>query len=209
MAQDSNAQGTPTNDNVVSSAREGAVAVLTLQSGPVNALGTALRQGILAAVDAAEADPAVKAIVLIGGGRMFSAGADITEFGKPQSGISLPDLLNRIEAASKPVVAAIHGNALGGGLETALACHYRVAVPSAKVGLPEVKLGILPGAGGTQRLPRVVGPRKALEVIVGGSPIGAKAAAAMGLIDELARRTGFAPTRSPLPSGWWRKAGRS
>lgn len=191
MAQDSNAQGTPTNDNVVSTSREGAVAVLTLQSGPVNALGTALRQGILAAVDAAEADPAVKAIVLIGGGRMFSAGADITEFGKPQSGISLPDLLNRIEAASKPVVAAIHGNALGGGLETALACHYRVALPSAKVGLPEVKLGILPGAGGTQRLPRVVGPRKALEVIVGGSPIGAKAAAAMGLIDELAPEDGL------------------
>ncbi|SFV13110.1 3-hydroxyacyl-CoA dehydrogenase [Methylobacterium sp. 174MFSha1.1] len=191
MAQDSNAQGTPTqgtpnNDNVVSTAREGAVAVLTLQSGPVNALGTALRQGILAGVEAAEADPAVKAIVLIGGGRMFSAGADITEFGKPQTGISLPDLLNRIEASSKPVVAAIHGNALGGGLETALACHYRVAVPSAKVGLPEVKLGILPGAGGTQRLPRVVGPRKALEVIVGGSPIGAKAAAGMGLVDELA-----------------------
>ncbi|UHC18306.1 3-hydroxyacyl-CoA dehydrogenase NAD-binding domain-containing protein [Methylobacterium currus] len=191
MAQKSNAQGTPTNDNVVSTAREGAVAVLTLQSGPVNALGTALRQGILAGVEAAEADPAVKAIVLIGGGRMFSAGADITEFGKPQSGISLPDLLNRIEASSKPVVAAIHGNALGGGLETALACHYRVAVPSAKVGLPEVKLGILPGAGGTQRLPRVVGPRKALEVIVGGSPIGAKAAAGMGLIDELAPEDGL------------------
>ncbi len=191
MAQASNAQGTPTNDNVVSTAREGAVAVLTLQSGPVNALGTALRQGILAAVEAAEADPAVTAIVLIGGGRMFSAGADITEFGKPQSGIGLPDLLNRIEAVGKPVVAAIHGNALGGGLETALACHYRVAVPSAKVGLPEVKLGILPGAGGTQRLPRVVGPRKALEVIVGGSPIGAKAAAAMGLIDELAPEDGL------------------
>ncbi len=186
MAQDVNA-----NDNVVSTAREGAVAVLTLQSGPVNALGTALRQGILAAVEAAEADPAVTAIVLIGGGRMFSAGADITEFGKPQSGIGLPDLLNRIEAVGKPVVAAIHGNALGGGLETALACHYRVAVPSAKVGLPEVKLGILPGAGGTQRLPRVVGPRKALEVIVGGSPIGAKAAAAMGLIDELAPEDGL------------------
>ncbi|KTS32395.1 3-hydroxyacyl-CoA dehydrogenase [Methylobacterium indicum] len=165
--------------------------MLTLQSGPVNALGTALRQGLLAAVEAAEADPAVTAIVLIGGGRMFSAGADITEFGKPQTGISLPDLLNHIEAVSKPVVAAIHGNALGGGLETALACHYRVAVPSAKVGLPEVKLGILPGAGGTQRLPRVVGPRKALDVIVGGSPIGAKAAAAMGLIDELAPEDGL------------------
>ncbi|KMO18568.1 3-hydroxyacyl-CoA dehydrogenase NAD-binding domain-containing protein [Methylobacterium platani] len=179
------------NDNVVSTAREGAVAVLTLQSGPVNALGTALRQGILAALEAAEADSAVKAIVLIGGGRMFSAGADITEFGKPQSGISLPDLLNRIEASLKPVVAAIHGNALGGGLETALACHYRVAVSSAKVGLPEVKLGILPGAGGTQRLPRVVGPRKALDVIVGGSPIGAKAASGMGLVDELAPEEGL------------------
>ncbi|TNC08613.1 3-hydroxyacyl-CoA dehydrogenase [Methylobacterium terricola] len=191
MAQDANAQGKPTNDNVVATAREGAVAVLTLQSGPVNALGSGLRQGILAAIEAAEADPAVKAIVLIGGGRMFSAGADITEFGKPQSGIGLPELLNRIEAVGKPVVAAIHGNALGGGLETALACHYRVAVPSAKVGLPEVKLGILPGAGGTQRLPRVVGPRKALEVIVGGSPIGAKAAAGMGLIDELAPEDGL------------------
>ncbi|MFE1600607.1 3-hydroxyacyl-CoA dehydrogenase NAD-binding domain-containing protein [Methylobacterium sp. ID0610] len=171
---------------VVAESREGAVAVLTLQSGPVNALGSALREGILAAVERAEADPAVTAIVLIGGGRMFSAGADITEFGKPQRGIPLPDLLDRIEAAGKPVIAAIHGNALGGGLETALACHYRVAVPSAKVGLPEVKLGILPGAGGTQRLPRIVGPRKALEVIVGGAPIGAKAAAGMGLIDETA-----------------------
>ncbi|WP_407525662.1 3-hydroxyacyl-CoA dehydrogenase NAD-binding domain-containing protein [Methylobacterium oryzisoli] len=170
----------------VSESREGSVAVLTLQSPPVNALGSALREGIRAAVERAEADPAVAAIVLIGGGRMFSAGADITEFGKPQSGLSLPDLLNRIEAVGKPVVAAIHGNALGGGLETALACHYRVAVPSAKVGLPEVKLGILPGAGGTQRLPRIVGPRQALEVIVGGAPIGAKQAAAMGLIDELA-----------------------
>jgi 3-hydroxyacyl-CoA dehydrogenase len=175
-----------TDATPVSESREGAVAVLTLQSPPVNALGSALREGIRAAIERAEADPAVKAIVLIGGGRMFSAGADITEFGKPQSGIGLPDLLNRIEAVGKPVVAAIHGNALGGGLETALACHYRVAVPSAKVGLPEVKLGILPGAGGTQRLPRIVGPRKALEVIVGGAPIGAKQAAAMGLIDDLA-----------------------
>ncbi|GJD51165.1 Fatty acid oxidation complex subunit alpha [Methylobacterium crusticola] len=175
----------------VSTRREGAVAVLTLNSGPVNALGAALREGIRGAVAAASDDPSVRAIVLIGGGRMFSAGADIAEFGRPQSGISLPDLLNRIEATGKPVVAAIHGNALGGGLETALACHYRVAVPSAKVGLPEVKLGILPGAGGTQRLPRVVGPRKALEVIVGGSPIGAEAAAAMGLVDELAPEEGL------------------
>jgi 3-hydroxyacyl-CoA dehydrogenase len=175
-----------TDATPVSESREGAVAVLTLQSPPVNALGSALREGIRAAIERAEADPAVKAIVLIGGGRMFSAGADITEFGKPQSGIGLPDLLNRIEAVGKPVVAAIHGNALGGGLEAALACHYRVAVPSAKVGLPEVKLGILPGAGGTQRLPRIVGPRKALEVIVGGAPIDAQQAAAMGLIDDLA-----------------------
>ncbi|ACL60286.1 3-hydroxyacyl-CoA dehydrogenase NAD-binding domain-containing protein [Methylobacterium nodulans] len=170
----------------VSESREGPVAVLTLQSGPVNALSAALREGIRAAVERAEADQAVKAIVLIGGGRMFSAGADITEFGKPPRGIVLPDLLNRIEGARKPVIAAIHGNALGGGLETALACHYRVAVPSAKLGLPEVKLGLLPGAGGTQRLPRIVGPRKALEVIVGGAPIGAKQAAAMGLVDEIA-----------------------
>ncbi|WP_298960693.1 3-hydroxyacyl-CoA dehydrogenase NAD-binding domain-containing protein [uncultured Methylobacterium sp.] len=180
-----------TQDNPVSVSREGAVAVLTMRSGPVNALGSALREALRTAFDEAAADPAVSAIVLTGGGRMFSAGADITEFGKPQSGISLPALLDRIESVQKPVVAAIHGNALGGGLETALACHYRVALPSAKVGLPEVKLGILPGAGGTQRLPRIVGPRKALDVIVGGAPFGAKQAAGMGLIDDLAPEDGL------------------
>ncbi len=176
----------------VATSRKGSIAVLTMQSGPVNALGSDLRSGLEQAVAAAAADPQVRAIVLIGAGRMFSAGADIAEFGKPGAGaITLPDLLNAIEATGKPVVAAIHGNALGGGLETALACHYRVAVPSAKLGLPEVKLGILPGAGGTQRLPRVVGPHQALGMIVDGAPITAREGHAVGLVDALAPEDGL------------------
>ena len=129
---------------------------------------------------------AVKSIVLICEGRTFIAGADITEFGKAPTGPSLFDALAMIENASKPVVAAIHGTALGGGLEVALTCHYRVAVPSAKCGLPEVNLGLLPGAGGTQRLPRIVGPQKAMEMVTSGQHVGAKACLEMGLVDELA-----------------------
>ena len=148
-------------------------AVLTLDHAPVNGLGLALRTALAGAFQAAADDPDVAAIVLTGAGRMFSAGADITEFGTPKSMTppSLPEIINMIEQAKKPVVAAIHGNALGGGLELALGCAYRVAVPSTNMGLPEVSLGIIPGAGGTQRLPRVIGVAAALDMIVTGKPI--------------------------------------
>ncbi len=162
------------------------VAVLTLNSPPVNALSVALRTEIYDHLKALDANVAVKAIVLIGAGRGFSGGADIKEFGKPPEQPGLHEMLDRIEGLSKPVVCAIHGTTMGGGLETALTCHYRVAARSAKVGLPEVKLGLLPGAGGTQRLPRLVGVEKALEMIVFGDPISALDAHAAGLIDAVA-----------------------
>ena len=139
---------------------DGPIGVLTIDSPPVNALSADVRDGIAGGMTAAVADANVKAIVLICAGRTFIAGADISEFGKPPRGASLPDVQSAIEDSPKPVVAAIHGTALGGGLEVALVAHYRVAVASAKFGLPEVKLGLLPGAGGTQRLPRVVGRRR-------------------------------------------------
>jgi 3-hydroxyacyl-CoA dehydrogenase len=164
---------------------EGPIAVLTLNSPPVNALSAPVRDGIAAGLAAVAADDSVQAMVLICAGRTFIAGADITEFGRPPQGASLHKVIETIEAFPKPVVAAIHGTALGGGLETALACHWRVAVPSAKLGLPEVKLGLLPGAGGTQRLPRLVGVPQALEMVTSGSMIGAKQAVALGLVDEL------------------------
>jgi 3-hydroxyacyl-CoA dehydrogenase len=172
--------------NAVAKLELGEVAVLTLNSPPVNALSAPVRDGIWHGVHKAMADPAVKALVLICDGRTFIAGADITEFGKPPQGKSLFEAMEAMESASKPVIAAIHGTALGGGLETALCAHYRIAVPSAKVGLPEVNLGLLPGAGGTQRLPRIVGAQKALEMVTTGQHVPAKAAHAMGLIDELA-----------------------
>ncbi len=165
---------------------EGDVAIVTLNSPPVNALSAPVREGLTLGINAALADSAVKSVVLICDGRTFIAGADITEFGKAPVGPSLQDVQNTIENASKPVVAAIHGTALGGGLEVALTCHYRVAVPSAKCGLPEVNLGLLPGAGGTQRLPRIVGAAKALEMMTTGQHVPAKACLAMGLVDELA-----------------------
>ncbi len=164
---------------------EGDVGVVTLNSPPVNALSAVVREGLKGAFEAAIADPAVKAIVLICDGKTFIAGADITEFGKAMTGPSLQDVQAIIENAPKPVVAAIHGTALGGGLEVALVAHYRVAVPSAKAGLPEVNIGLLPGAGGTQRLPRIVGVEKALEMVTSGQHVPAKAAHAMGLFDEL------------------------
>ena len=164
---------------------EGEVAVLTLNSPPVNALSAGVRTAIDGGIRQALANDAVKSIVLICEGRTFIAGADITEFGKAPSGPSLFDALGMIENASKPVVAAIHGTALGGGLEVALTCHYRVAVPSAKCGLPEVNLGLLPGAGGTQRLPRIVGAQKAIEMVTSGQHVAAKACLEMGLVDEL------------------------
>ncbi|MDR3510485.1 MAG: 3-hydroxyacyl-CoA dehydrogenase NAD-binding domain-containing protein, partial [Caulobacteraceae bacterium] len=164
---------------------EGDIAVLTLNSPPVNALSAGVRDGIALGMAQALADPAAKAVVLICDGRTFIAGADITEFGGAQKGASLFDVQSAIENATKPVVAAIHGTALGGGLEVALTCHYRVAVPSARCGLPEVNLGLLPGAGGTQRLPRIVGAQKAMEMVTSGQHVPAKACLAMGLVDEL------------------------
>ena len=164
---------------------EGDVGVITLNSPPVNALSAAVRDGLAGGMAAAAADDAVKAVVLICDGRTFIAGADITEFGGAQKGASLPEVQNAIEGSSKPVIAAIHGTALGGGLEVALTCHYRVAVPSARCGLPEVNLGLLPGAGGTQRLPRIVGVEKALEMMTSGQHVPAKQCLEMGLVDEL------------------------
>jgi 3-hydroxyacyl-CoA dehydrogenase len=171
---------------VTTLAIEGDVAIVTLNSPPVNALSAPVREGLTLGISAAMADPAVKSVVLICDGRTFIAGADITEFGRAPVGPSLFDVQETIENAAKPVVAAIHGTALGGGLEVALTCHYRVAVPSAKCGLPEVNLGLLPGAGGTQRLPRIVGAAKALDMMTTGQHVGAKACLAMGLVDELA-----------------------
>ncbi|MDB5510617.1 MAG: 3-hydroxyacyl-CoA dehydrogenase [Enterovirga sp.] len=170
---------------------EDGIAVVTVDSPPVNALGAAVRDGVASRMREAAADQAVHAIVLLCAGRTFFAGADITEFGKPPRGIPLGQLVTLIEDSPKPVVAAIHGTALGGGLETALGCHYRVAVPSARVGLPEVKLGILPGAGGTQRLPRVVGVQRALEMITSGEHVPAAKAKEAGLIDEIVPEGGL------------------
>ena len=170
---------------VTSLAVEDGIAVLTVDSPPVNALSAAVRDGIAQGIREASADPAAKAIVLFCAGRTFIAGADISEFGMPRVGTPLIEMITIIESAPKPVVAAIHGTALGGGLETALGAHYRVAVPSAKVGLPEVKLGIIPGAGGTQRLPRVVGAQRALEMITSGEQVPAAKAKEAGLIDEI------------------------
>jgi 3-hydroxyacyl-CoA dehydrogenase len=165
--------------------RRGRVAVLTVHNPPVNALSQHVRQGLHEGVKQAIADPAVSAIVIVCAGRTFIAGADITEFGKPPAAPGLHEVLDLIEGSSKPVVAAIHGTALGGGLEVTLACHYRVGVKDARFGLPEVKLGLLPGAGGTQRLPRVVGVEKGLSMMVSGDPIRADEALKAGLIDEV------------------------
>ncbi|WP_138511150.1 3-hydroxyacyl-CoA dehydrogenase NAD-binding domain-containing protein [Maricaulis alexandrii] len=171
--------------SVITTRKDGDVLVVTSNNPPVNALGQAVRAGLAEAIQEASADDAIKAVVITCEGRTFFAGADITEFGKPPVGPSLPEVVDAIEASAKPVVAAIHGTALGGGLEVALACHYRIAVASAKLGLPEVKLGILPGAGGTQRLPRVVGVADALPMIVTGNPISASKAEGIGLVDKL------------------------
>ncbi len=160
------------------------IGVISINNPPVNALSHALREGLEKAIKAAQSD-ASEAIVLFCEGRTFIAGADITEFGKPPREPGLHEVLVAIENSNKLVVAAIHGTALGGGFETALACHYRCAVPSAKVGLPEVKLGLLPGAGGTQRVPRIAGVKAALEMITSGNPIAATAACEMGLVDEI------------------------
>jgi 3-hydroxyacyl-CoA dehydrogenase len=164
---------------------EGEVAVITINYPPVNALSAAVRDGLMDALTRALEAPAAKSIIIICEGRTFFAGADITEFGRPIKGVGLRVLSTAIEEASKPVIAAIHGTALGGGFELALCCHYRVAVPSAKCGLPEVKIGLLPGAGGTQRLPRLVGVEKALEMITSGEHAPAQACLDLGLVDAL------------------------
>src|SRR5580765_7079612 len=163
----------------------GRVAVLTVDNPPVNALSQHVRKGLHDGIKQAIADQNAQAIVITCAGRTFIAGADITEFGKPPTEPGLHAVLDLIEGSPKPVVSAIHGTALGGGLEVTLACHYRVGVKTARFGLPEVKLGLLPGAGGTQRLPRVVGAQKALQMIVSGDPIGADEALKVGLIDEI------------------------
>ena len=160
------------------------IGVIAVDNPPVNALSHAVRQGIHDAISTAQQDGS-KAVLIVCAGRTFIAGADITEFGMPPKEPHLPDLCNTIEASSKPVVAALHGTALGGGLEVALSCHYRCAVPGAKVGLPEVKLGLLPGAGGTQRLPRLIGASAALDLMISGNPVDAAKAAALGLIDHI------------------------
>ena len=175
---------TPSAD-VVTRELRGKVLLVTIDHAPVNALSADVRRGLLAAVEAADADKAVEAVLIVGAGRNFIAGADIREFGKPPVPPSLPDVCNRIEACTKPVVAAIHGAALGGGLEVALAAHYRIAVDGAKLGLPEVQLGLLPGAGGTQRTPRLIGAQAALDLILSGRHAGAKEALTIGLIDRV------------------------
>ena len=160
------------------------VGVITIDNPPVNALSHAVRQGMLDAIRSAQED-ASKAVLIRCKGRTFIAGADISEFGKPPAEPYLPDLLEEIEASKKPVIAALHGTALGGGLETALASHYRIALDTGAVGLPEVKLGLLPGAGGTQRVPRLAGLQSALDLIVSGAPIPAQRGAEIGLVDKV------------------------
>lgn len=177
--------------DLVEITRDGDTGILTINNPPVNALSPGVPEGILVGIEQLEKDEAIQAIVVIGAGRTFIAGADIREFSKMTSagarrqGPGFNRVLSRIESCPKPVVAAIHGTALGGGLEVAMACHYRAAVPSAQVGQPEVKLGIIPGAGGTQRLPRLVGVAKAVEICVGGNPITAIDALQSGLIDQI------------------------
>ena len=162
------------------------VAVVTLANPPVNALGAGVRQGIVEAIDRAAGDGSLEAVVLTGAGRCFSGGADIHEFGRPPVEPQLPAVIAAIETCPKPVVAAIHGVAFGGGFELPLGCHYRLGTASARVALPEVKLGLIPGAGGTQRLPRLIGVEAALDMILSGDPVGADKALAFGILNEIA-----------------------
>lgn len=171
--------------NVVSLSKDGDIGLITIDNPPVNALNQAVRSGLSEAVSKANVDSSLVAVVIGCAGRTFIAGADIREFGKPMQPPGLSDVINQIESSTKPIVAAIHGTALGGGLEVALGCHYRVAAPTAKVGLPEIKLGLIPGAGGTQRLPRLIGAEAALRLIVDGNPISAQKARELGILDEI------------------------
>jgi 3-hydroxyacyl-CoA dehydrogenase len=171
--------------DLVSYRRDGTIGVVTIDNPPVNALKNAVRAALVAALAEAKADTGIEAVVLACAGRTFVAGADISEFGKPPMTPTTGDVIAAIESVGKPVVAALHGTALGGGLELALGCHFRVAAPSTRLGQAEIKLGIIPGAGGTQRLPRLVGIEKALGMILSGDPISAQDALAHGLIDEI------------------------
>ena len=186
--------------------QHGDILLVTVDNPPVNALGVDVRRGLMEAIDAADGDASVKAIVLAGAGRNFLGGADIREFGKPPMPPALPDVCNRIEASDKLVVAAIHGAALGGGLEIAMSAHYRVALTSAKLGLPEVALGLLPGAGGTQRAPRLIGAQAALDLMLSGRHAGAAEAAKLGLVDRVeqgedAAAAGLAYAKELLAAG--------
>lgn len=171
---------------VVSSRRDGGILILSADNPPVNALGIAVRRGLMAGMAEAAADEGVRAVVIHCAGRTFFAGADISEFTRPPVAPLLPEVVEAIEASEKPVVAAIHGTALGGGCEVAISCHYRIAAPSAALGTPEVRLGLLPGASGTQRLPRLIGLEAALEMTAKGAQVPAPKAKEMGLIDRLA-----------------------
>ncbi len=167
--------------------RDGNIAICAIDSPPVNALGQAVRQALFDAVEQANSDNGIAALVIRCDGRTYFAGADVREFGKPPVPPILPDVIKAIETSSKPVITAIHGTALGGGLEVAMACHFRIAEPKAKLGLPEVNLGLLPGSGGTQRLPRLIGVPEALDMIGHGKPIAASRALELGLVDEIAQ----------------------
>ena len=186
--------------------QHGDILLVTIDNPPVNALGVDVRRGLMEAIEAADGDASIKAIVLAGAGRNFLGGADIREFGKPPMPPALPDVCNRIEASNKLVVAAVHGAALGGGLEIAMSAHYRVALTSAKLGLPEVALGLLPGAGGTQRAPRLIGAKAALDLMLSGRHAGAAEAAKLGLVDrvdqgETAAAAGLAYAKELLAAG--------
>src|SRR5437667_2315702 len=175
---------------LVKFSNQGGIGVITVDNPPVNALSPGVPEGILAAVKQAQTDDSVRALVLIGSGRTFIAGADIREFGKITSGerkdkFSLTELMLAMEDSTKPVICAIHGTAFGGGLEVAMGAHYRVAVPSAQVGQPEVKLGLIPGAAGTQRLPRLAGVARAVEMCTSGNPVKAEEALKFGIVDRL------------------------
>ena len=177
--------GEDTNAPVVWNLREHGVLEVTIDNPPVNALSVRVRRGLLAAIEAAEADVLVRVVLLVGKGANFIAGADIREFGQAPSLPSLSDVCNRIEACAKPVVAALRGATLGGGLEVALAAHHRVALTDARLGLPEVSLGLMPGAGGTQRTPRLVGAKAALDLMLSGRHVPAREARSLGLVDRV------------------------
>ncbi|MEL0438107.1 3-hydroxyacyl-CoA dehydrogenase NAD-binding domain-containing protein [Phycobacter sp. K97] len=189
--------------------RVGDIAILKAQNPPVNALGLDVRQGLVDGIKRAESEGA-KAVLIYGEGRTYFAGADIREFGRPPQGPFLPDVCTRIEASPLLVVSALHGTALGGGLEIALGSHYRIAVPSARVGLPEVLIGVMPGAGGTQRLPRLIGIDASVDVITSGRQVGAKEALSLGILDRIEegepREIGLAYTQELLDSGATRRA---